>query len=215
MFRSSVEKSYNLELIVERLKKNIMKKDSKLNKQQLDGLINTIVLYYKNQFEFVPSNLYKNENKSLVDLANEDESTLIELFDMNNLYALLNFNSNYEREKFKNNDDFRRQVMHVVLYETINRNGKEKGAEYGLIFAKIFNFDLTVPMHYASYNGMFDERFLKFYDTYLGLGGTPYTYWLPNYFDNDRKSKYNMEDLSDLTPQLKKYIYKYKVNSKK
>lgn len=215
MFRSSTEKAYNLELIIGRLKRNILKKDETVNDRHLDELINTIALYHKDRFERVPNMLYKDENKDLVDLAKEDEKTLTEIFNMNNLYQILKLHPNYTKERYKNDDDFRRKVMRIVLYEVIDQNGKGKGAEYGLIFAKIFNFDVSVPMHYASYDGMFDPAFLKYYDTYLGIGGSPYTYWLPNYYDNDSKSKYNLEDLSDLTPQLKSYINKYKINSKK
>lgn len=215
MFKSSMEKAYNLELVIERLKRNILKKDETVNKQHLNELINTIALYHKDRFERVPNQLYKDENKDLVDLAKEDDKTLTEIFNMNNLYQLLRLHPNNTKTKYKDDDNFRRRVMHVVLYEIIEQNGKEKGAEYGLLFAKIFNFDLAVPMHYASYDGMFDHRFLKFYDTYLGLDGSPYTYWLPNYYDNDPKSKYNLEDLSELTPQLRNYINKYKINSKK
>ena len=215
MFKSITEKSYNLELVVKRLERHLAKKDTKINEKQLSGLVNTVAVYYKNKFKSIPEELYKGENKDLLDLAKEDENTLRELFEIGNLYQLLDLTSNYEKEKFKKDDDFRRQVMRIVLYETIEQNGKGAGAEYGLVFAKIFNFDLSIPMLYASYDGMFDERFLKFYDTYLGIGGSPYAYWLPNYFDENNHSRYDMEDLSDLTPQLKKYIDKKKINSKK
>ena len=215
MFKSRIEKNYNLELKIEELKKNLIKRDNVINKKHLDGLVNTISLYYKNQFKGVPNNLYQDEDKDFLNLAREDKTLLIELFDMNNLYQLLNFTPNYERNRFEKDYEFRRSVMNIALYETILENGKGKGAEYGLIFAKIFNLDLSIPMTYASYDGMFDERFQKFYNTYKDLGGSLNTYWLPNYFDAEGKEKYDMENLSELIPELEYTISKYKVNSKK
>lgn len=205
---------YNLEYRIEKEEKKLLKKDSKLSKSELDELINLVAYYHKNQFMHVPKELYKTNDKDLVDLAREDQKLLIEIFDNNNLYNLLDRHKNYAKEKFKNEDNFRRKVLELSLYEIIEQNGKGKGSEYGLLFAKIFNFDIALPMSYASYDGIFDPKFVKFYSTYLDLNGSKNIYLFPNYYSGDPKSKYNMEDLSELDLRYKSYLNKYKVNSK-
>ena len=120
MFKSSIEKNYNLKLVIKRLKKTLMKNNNKLSELHLDGLVNTVALYHKTQFENVPYRLYKNDNKDLVDLAKEDEKVLTELFNLNNLYQLFKLNPDYAKEKFKTDDNFRRKVMYIALYEIID-----------------------------------------------------------------------------------------------
>lgn len=215
MFRNSVEKSCNIELLIEREEKRLIKTYGKIDKNQLDNLVNAIATYQKTQFEFIPDKLYKNEGKDLIDLAKEDIKLLSEIFDINNLYHMLDCSKNELTDKFKEEYEFRRRVLGITLYKILSKFGKEKGPEYGLLFAKIHNLNIALPMTYASYNGMFDEKFLKFFETYKSIGGPSNIYWLPNYYDNDPKSKYNMEDLSELGPQLEKYISKKKINSKK
>lgn len=205
--------SNNLDVKKEKAIKKLIKEDSNLNEKNLNGLINFIAIYHTNQFKRIPEKLYHNQNKDLIDVSTESNDLLLQIFNMNELYKVLNENSNYEKQKFEYDDNFRRKIMNVALYEIISLNGKEKGSEYGLIFAKMFNFSLELPMQYASYDGMYDERFIKYVDTYLGLGGSTTLYWLPNYFDNIEKNKYDMEDLNEIVYKLKNYLNKNKVNS--
>lgn len=214
MFRSS-EKTYNLSIIIDRLKKALMKKYNNIDKQQLDGLVNTIAIYHKNQFKFIPNRLYRYQNKEFIDLALEDDIVLSNFFNISNLYQLLKINPNKTKEKFKNDDDFRREILNISLYEIIDQGGKDKGAEYGLVFAKIFKFPLTIPMHYATYDGTYDYKFLKFYNIYKNIGGSLYVNLLPNYYTKTDKSRYYTEDLSELAPELDYIINNYKINSKK
>lgn len=214
MFRNS-EKTYNLSIIIERLKKALMKKYNNIDKQQLDGLVNTIAIYHKNQFKFIPNRLYQNQDKEFIDLALEDSQKLATFFNISNLYQLLKVNTNSIKQKYAQDDNFRREIMNIVLYEIIEQGGKDQGAEYGLVFAKTFNFNLAIPMHYATYDGTYDYRFLKFYDVYKNIGGSLYVNILPNYYTKTDKSRYYTDDLSELAPELDYIINNYKVNSKK
>ena len=210
-FKNSTARIYNLENKKQRKIKQLRKQDNQLNITNLDELINTVAIYHINQFRLLPNQLYNN-NADLIDISKESKELLLEVFNINRLYRVLNNNYNYEKHKFENDDEFRRSVMNAVLYQIIEIGGKEKGPEYGLIFSKIFNYKIELPMQYASYNSIYDERFIKYIDTYLELGGSDNIYWLPNYFE-DNKNKYNMEPLYEIIDIIKGYISENKVNS--
>ena len=61
------------------------------------------------------------------------------------------------------------------------------------------NFDISIPMTYASYDGSLNNPRLKeFINKYIELGGSKYVYWLPNYFSKDIKNRFVMEELGDV-----------------
>lgn len=213
MFFKSNEKFYNLDIKKEKLIKNLIKQDNRLNEKNLNGLVNMISIYHTNQFKNIPNQLYHNQDKDLIDVSKESRDLLLQIFNMNELYKILKESTNYEKQRFEQDDNFRRNIMLASLYDIISSNGKYRGAEYGLIFAKAFNYNISVPMQYASYDGMFDERFIKYVDTYLGLGGTDKMYWLPSYFDMNKKNKYDMEELYKVIDIISSYLNENKVNS--
>ena len=190
-FKSATEKIYNLENKKQKVIKNLIKEDNSLREDNLNELINLISIYHINKFKTLSQHLYNNK-ENLVDVAKESKELLLKIFNINNLYQLLKQNPSYENQRFEKDDEFRRKIMNASLYQVISIGGKEKGPEYGLIYAKMFNYSLGLPMQYASYNGIYDERFIKYVDTYLGLGGSDKLYWLPNYFDSTEKNKYSM-----------------------
>ena len=209
-FKNSMDKTFDLQQRKQKVIKDLIKNDSRLKEISLNELINTISIYHTNKFVNSSKELYNSND--LIDVAKESKELLLKIFNMDELYKKLGKEKSYEIEKFEYNDDFRRKVMNASLYQIISMNGKEKGPEYGLIFAKMFNYSLELPMQYASYNGMFDERFIKYLDTYLGLNGSSNIYLLPNYFD-DSNDKYYMEDLGEVIELVKAYLKANKVNS--
>lgn len=211
-FKNTNDKIYNLDNKKQKIIKNLIKEDIQLNDLSLNELINLVALYHNNKFRQIPAQLYDN-NGDLIDVSKESKELLLEIFNIDELYKMIDENSNYEKEKFEKNDVFRRNIMNAALYQIIMLGGKEKGPEYGLIFAKMFNYDIEVPMQYASYDGIYDVRFIKYVDTYLGLGGSNSIFWLPNYFSENKKDKYVMEPLYEITDRIKEYINKSKVNS--
>ena len=206
-FRTSNEKSYNLEYKIEKGIMNLIKADNKIDKKNLEQLVNKVAYHHIDQFTNVPKKLYPNDNKDLVDIAKEPQENLLKIFNIDRLYKSLNLNPNYVVKKFENNDEFRRKVMKISLYKIISSGGKNYGSEYGLIYAKTFNFLLDTPMRYVSYkDGILDERFIKYVDTYLELGGSPNVYWLKNYFSDNTKAKYDIEELGEVIKILNLYL---------
>lgn len=194
-FISATEKAYNLEIRKARKINKMLKNDKKLDKEIIEKLVSIISAWSICKYNNASMKLYKENN--MLKLASEDQKLLLQIFDKNNLL------NNLEKileikdyEKLSNDDTYRRNIMYLSLLQMIIQGGKTYGAEYGLVFAKTHNFDLSTPMHYASYEkGMSDLRLKEYIDVYLKSGGSKNVYWLPKYYSEDKKSKYNMEEL--------------------
>lgn len=194
-FRSAIEKAYNLEVKKERKINKMLKSDKSLNEKVMEKIISIISAWSICKYNSETKELY-NEN-NMLKLASEDQKLLLKLFDNNGLLNYLEkVLEKEEYAKLKNEDNYRRDIMYLSLIQIIIRGGKTYGAEYGLIFAKTHNFDLAIPMHYASYEqGIKDPKLKEYIDTYLKLGGSKNVYWLPTYYSENKKNKYDMEEL--------------------
>lgn len=198
LFRSN-EKAYNLDYKIGKRLREEIKIDDSLTYDNEEKLINLLADWHIKKMDHY-SNYYEND---LLKIANEDTKILLDMFDMNSFMEFLKGKiENYEYDKFENNYTYRRNIMYVALLQIIKNGGAYKGSEYGLIFSKAFNFDYATSMMYASYDSsMLNERFIEFLNKYLEIGGSLNTYWLPNYFSNNTKNKYDMEPLYE--------VYKY------
>ncbi len=209
-FISSVEKAYNLDIKKERKINEIIKKDKTLNKDEINKIISIISAWSICRYQNASKELYNEFN--MLKLASENIKLLLEIFNMNSLNAnLKEVLSKGEYEKFIKDDAYRREILYLALLQIINQGGKTYGAEYGLVYAKTFNFDLSTPLHYASYDeGMNDPRLKEYINTYLKLGGSKNVYWLPSYYSENKKQKYNMEELKYVIDyfSIKQYIKK-------
>ena len=209
-FISSTEKVYNLEIKKEKQINELLKKDKTLSEQEVNILISIITAWSICKYSNASKELYKDSN--MLKLAREDKKLLLEIFNMNSLLGNLNkVLKEEEYQRFLNDDSYRRKIMYLSLLQIINQGGKTYGAEYGLVFAKTFNFDLATPMHYASYeDGMSDPRLKEYIEVYLKLGGSKDVYWLPSYYSDNKKQKYNMEELSYIINflEIKQYLKK-------
>lgn len=212
-FRSATERAYNLELKKERKINQMIKNDKSLDKEQLEKIISVISAWSICRYNNASKELY-NEN-NIIKLASEEQKILLQIVDksnlLNNLGKVLEFD---EYNKFKEDDIYRRDVMYLSLIQIIIQGGKTKGAEYGLVFAKTHNFDLAIPMHYASYEqGMKDPKLKEYIDTYLKSGGSKNVYWLPSYYSENKKNKYDMEELDYVINylQLNEYVKQKKL----
>lgn len=209
-FISSVEKAYNLDIKKERKINEIIKKDKTLKKDEINKIISIISAWSICRYQNASKELYNEFN--MLKLASENIKLLLEIFNMNSLNAnLKEVLSNDEYEKFIKDDAYRREILYLALLQIINQGGKTYGAEYGLVYAKTFNFDLSTPLHYASYDeGMNDPRLKEYINTYLKLGGSKNVYWLPSYYSENKKQKYNMEELKYVIDyfSIKQYIKK-------
>lgn len=194
-FKSATEKAYNLDLKKERKINKMLKSDKTLNKEVIEKIVSIISAWSICKYNNVTKELY-NEN-NMLKLASEDQKTLLKIFDKSSL--LNNLEKVLEKEeyiRFTKNDTYRREIMFLSLIQIIIQGGKTYGAEYGLVFAKTHNFDLSTPMRYASYEeGIKDPKLKEFVDTYLKSGGSKNVYWLPTYYSENKKNKYNMEEL--------------------
>lgn len=196
LFRTN-EKAYDLAVIKEELIKKLIKEDKKLNKEELSNLIEETTNWHIRKMDYFKNELYKDE--SLLNLALESKQLLLEMFDNNSLFQHLFVQKSYENKKFINDDQFRRKVLLATLYNVINKGNKQYGSEYGLVYSKTYNFDLTIPFRYVSYsNGMVDPELKKYIDVYSNLGGPIDTYFLPKYFESDKKDRYDIEFLSTI-----------------
>ena len=211
-FRSSLEKSYNLTYKIQKNIKKLLKKQPELEEDKIYKLINDIVMWHINNFDQAADTLYQGD---LLKLARDNQKLLLDIFNMNNF--LEKIKNDYDKLYYDNFSKYniRRELFKNVLYKIIEDNPNGKGSEYGLLFAKAFNFDLSIPMRYASYEqGLFDPRFIEYVKTYKELGGTN-TYVLSDYYKKKNSSKYNMEELNDVIYNLKLHGYlSNKVNSK-
>lgn len=209
-FISATEKAYNLELRKKRYLNKIIKKDDTLNIDTIDKIISIITAWSICRYSNASKELYNDNN--LLKLANEEKKLLLEIFNMNSLLNnLKNVLDEQEYTKFSNDDSYRRNIMFSSLFQIIIQGGKTYGAEYGLVFAKTFNFDLAIPMHYASYEqGMRDPKLKEFIEVYLKSGGSKDVYWLQSYYSEDKKNKYNMEELEYVIKflEIKPYVKK-------
>lgn len=209
-FISSIEKAYNLDIKKERKINEIIKKDKTLNKDEINKIISIISAWSICRYQNASKELYNEFN--MLKLASENIKLLLEIFNMNSLNAnLKEVLSKGEYEKFIKDDAYRREILYLALLQIINQGGKTYGAEYGLVYAKTFNFDLSTPLHYASYDeGMNDPRLKEYINTYLKLGGSKNVYWLPSYYSENKKQKYNMEELKYVIDyfSIKQYIKK-------
>lgn len=209
-FISSTEKAYNLELKKEKQINELLKKDKSISKEEVEKIISIITAWSICRYSNASKELYKDSN--MLKLAREDKKLLLEIFNMNSLLGNLNkVLKEEEYQRFLNDDSYRRKIMYLSLLQIINQGGKTYGAEYGLVFAKTFNFDLATPMHYASYeDGMSDPKLKEYIDIYLKSGGSKDVYWLPSYYSDNKKNKYNMEELRYVMSflEIKQYVKK-------
>lgn len=209
-FISSTEKAYNLELKKEKQINELLKKDKSISKEEVEKIISIITAWSICRYSNASKELYKDSN--MLKLAREDKKLLLEIFNMNSLLGNLNkVLKEEEYQRFLDDDSYRRKIMYLSLLQIINQGGKTYGAEYGLVFAKTFNFDLATPMHYASYeDGMSDPKLKEYIDIYLKSGGSKDVYWLPSYYSDNKKNKYNMEELRYVMSflEIKQYVKK-------
>lgn len=209
-FISSTEKAYNLELKKEKQINELLKKDKSISKEEVEKIISIITAWSICRYSNASKELYKDSN--MLKLAREDKKLLLEIFNMNSLLGNLNKVLKMEEyQRFLDDDSYRRKIMYLSLLQIINQGGKTYGAEYGLVFAKTFNFDLATPMHYASYeDGMSDPKLKEYIDIYLKSGGSKDVYWLPSYYSDNKKNKYNMEELRYVMSflEIKQYVKK-------
>jgi hypothetical protein len=199
--------AYDLDERVERQMRKIIKTYLKKKKTMEDKIEDKITL--KNIIDEIAdnhmtkldiyTNFYSNQN-DLLEIASKDNKFILDIFDMNNFIKILEtIATSEEIDLFINNDQFRRNILYASLFKIIKDGGAYRGAEYGLLFAKAFNFDIAIPMTYASYDSsMSNPRLKEFIDKYFELGGSINTYWLPNYYSNNIKNKYNMLELQEV-----------------
>lgn len=203
-FFRSTNKSFDLNYKIDNKVKEMYKNYFKKSKNNIDeyvcistlnSCINEIAKWNIFRFDFSQQALNKEE---IIDFTLEDQKTLLDLFNMNQLVERLKFMFDDEQTNlFEYNDKFKRDLMYCAMLKMIQLGGRNKGSEYALIFAKMFNFDYATAMQYASYDGdQRNPRFRKFLNTYLELGGTDKVYWLPKYFD--KEDRFVMEELEDV-----------------
>lgn len=196
-------------------KKKKLMEDKIEDKITLKNMIDEIEENHMTKLDMY-TNVYSNQS-DLLDIANFSKKEILDIFDMNKLIKILEtLATKEEMELFNKNDQFRRDVLYVSLLEMIKLGGANKGSEYGLIFAKAFNFDLSIPMTYASYDSSLNNPRLKeFIDKYIELGGNTQVYWLPNYFSKNIKNRFVMEELNDVIDYIENYSDNKKSYSKK
>lgn len=196
MFFKNSEKTYNTDCIKNEIIRKITKSERTVVAHEISLLIDRLTYWYIERMNMACRELYV-DGGDILDLANEDKKVLLDIFDQNNLFQRLNEEKTYESKLFICDDDFRRKILYGTLYNIISRTGKRYGAEYGLVFAKTYNFDLSIPMHYVSYeNGITDKNLRKYVNTYIELGGPLETYVLPKYYDT--KDRYDVEELRSI-----------------
>lgn len=196
-------------------KKKKLMEDKIEDKITLKNMIDEIAENHMTKLDMY-TNVYSNQS-DLLDIANFSKKEILDIFDMNKLIKILEtLATKEEMELFNKNDKFRRDVLYVSLLEMIKLGGANKGSEYGLIFSKAFNFDLSIPMTYASYDSSLNNPRLKeFIDKYIELGGNTQVYWLPNYFSKNIKNRFVMEELNDVIDYIENYSDNKKSYSKK
>lgn len=194
MFKKANMNAYDIDTIINNLVKKIDNKEG--NEKIIKGLISTVSSWYIIKAYNASLNLYGEED--MLKLASEKQKDLLNIFNANDLLnevASKDLIADYYTD-LVNNHEFSRDIYFASLLRIIDLGGADKGAEYGLVFAKTFNYDLAIPMRYASYDSNpTNPRLSEFVSKYLELGGNKNVYWLSNYFDEDPKSRYCMEEL--------------------
>ncbi len=211
--KSIYDKVYDLDERIDKVIKAMIKHDKSLDSKKIKRIVSDMANWHIQKSDSAALSLYGE--KDMLKLVMEDKKMLLDIFDMNSYLTKLSNEITDDYYEKMLDDDFRRKIVKCSLFESIKLGGLNKGCEYGLVLARIFNFDLAIPMTYASYdNGVLDEGFNKCVDTYLQLGGSSNIYVLNSYFKGNRKDKYNMDDLNEDIKILKMHhCLKEKVNS--
>lgn len=193
IFKSSYDKVYNLNIRIDNIIKKEVKKDPNLDIIKLNTLIDIIFSWFVHNINNASNKMYNEID--MLKIIDEDQKILLNIFNMSSLLNRVKIDPMLCKicDKLVNNDGFRRRMLYASLLKTIETKGAYLGAEYGLVFAKTFNFNLAIPTHYASYDSKITNPRLKEYiSKYLELGGNKYICLLPYYFNNDKKTKYYM-----------------------
>lgn len=211
----SINKTFDLDYKIDYKIKEIMKKYIKKDKNSIEEYENIAIIKSAIN-EIAKWNIFRLDlskqllnKEDLLDLALDEKTLLLDMFNMNQLVERLNIIFTDEQKNlFEYNDQFKRDLMYCAMLRMIQMGGRYKGSEYALIFAKIFNYDYSIAMQYASYDGnSINPKFKKFIEIYLELGGSKNVYWLPNYFD--KESRFIMEELESVIYFNESY-YEYK-----
>lgn len=218
-FKSIELKNYDLDTKINNKLKECNKymKEKKNNSPSIKMSVEEIT---NRHIRFCNDMLVEKKDYELIDLVSENQIDLLEKFNISSLInSFEKILTDEEIELFNYNNDFRRKILFSSLFNIIKIGGSEKGAEYALIFAKMFSFNYSIPMHYASYDGtVYNPKLKKFISKYLEIGGSEITYWLPNYFSDNNKIKYSCEELEKVIEIINDYgeqIYKTPEISKK
>lgn len=201
-FRSSYEKSFNVERKLNKLESNLSeylkKKNIKLSTKQIDELVEIVSSWFISRV-----NEISNSDYEVLDLVLEEQTRILDFLNINGLYKVLD--KNKINVDFINNDEFRREILFTTQYKILSVLGN-KGSEYVLLFEKAFNFDFEPAIRYASYDdGIFSEEYMRFLDTYLKLGGATNAYVLKDYYSGDENNKYCTEELSTIINEVREF----------
>jgi hypothetical protein len=185
--------------IIKRIKKEYF--DNNINdyySEKMKWMIKEISDWHTSKFYLYLLMNNKKDLLSLIDYTNEE---LLTIFDMNELMQQLSIGIDQKMKKLLiENDKFKREMFGASLYQIIKDCGRYEGSEYGMIFAKMFNFSYSIPMLYASYDSKeTNPRLAEFISKYLEIGGSINTYWMPYYFDND----YSLVELNEVIRTIK------------
>lgn len=208
IFRSIDYKTYDIDTKINNQIKSIRKnylvkkindEEKKADNSALSYAIDKISTWYLIRFENV-LHMINESNRDLLKVVDLDKRFLLDVFCMNDLTKSLENTLTSEQKKlFENNFEFRRNILYCSLLDIIKKGGPFSGSEFGLVFSKMFNFDYSIAMHYASYDSSFyNPRLKEFINKYLELGGCKQVYWLPNYFSDDEKERFCLEELEDV-----------------
>ena len=159
-----------------------------------------------------------DETKSILDILEEPVEDLLqkyipgqkttnnyEEFSIRDLYERVDSCDNKLSVLFKDNDQIRKDILNIVLYDLIRKYGKSNGPERALLLSKLLPGSTSsgIAMQYATYSNRYDEKFIRFLKVYLQQPtSTESIYWIPSYFDGDKKTKYCVEELHDVIDEI-------------
>ena len=172
-----------------------------INYVELITTIQIIKEYYLTCLEKMCKKRFIDPNGSILNIIEEPVEDLLGEFDINYLFGLVSDLNVDVHKIFSNYPSIRKKILNLVLYELINQFGKSNGPERALLFSKMLPESTSpeIAMKYASYDNVYDERFIRFTKEYLKLpSASESIYWAPKYFDNDPKTKYCVEELRNI-----------------
>lgn len=193
------------EITKEKIDKLTLKFSGYMNfddRKSIETLVKTISIWFEIQFE-TEMKKYGVEKKRILDFMNLDIYRLLDIYNENELANTLNKDINKKLfQKYEDDPKFKETIHKCVLYNLLS---KKKNIEYGLVFCKTFDLNLSLAMKYLPSDSLQDEELIQ---KYVDNRGSIDIDFYPNYFNLNSKDKFYQENLEDKLNEIKKFKMK-------